>query len=60
MFLIVFDLLFQTQEKSRRPISKKGRNALVNLICRSSEIGHRSTSVILTIEQFYRGGGASF
>ena len=27
MFLIVFDLLFQMQEKSRRSISKKGRNA---------------------------------
>ena len=27
MFLIVFDLLFQMQEKSRRSISEKGRNA---------------------------------
>ena len=25
MFVIVFDLLFQMQEKSRRSISKKGR-----------------------------------
>ena len=32
MFLIVFDPLFQMQEKSRRPISKKGRNPLVDLI----------------------------
>ena len=39
MLLIVFDLLFQMQEKSRRSISKKGRNALVDLIWRSSEIG---------------------
>ena len=27
MFLILFDLFFQMQEKSRRSISKKGRNA---------------------------------
>ena len=32
MFMIVFDLLIQMQEKSRRPISKKGGNALVDLI----------------------------
>ena len=32
MFLIVFDLLFQMQEKSGRSISKKGRNALIDLI----------------------------
>ena len=27
MVLILFDLLFQMQEKSRRSISKKGRNS---------------------------------
>ena len=32
MFLIVFDLLFQMQEKSRRSVSKKGRNAQVDPI----------------------------
>ena len=32
IFLKVFDPLFQMQEKSRRSISKKGRNALVDLI----------------------------
>ena len=39
MFMIVFDLLIQMQEKSRRPISKKGGNALVDLIWQFSEIG---------------------
>ena len=37
MFLIVFNLLFQMQEKSRRSISQKGRYALVDLIWRFSE-----------------------
>ena len=32
MFLIVFDLIFQMEKKSRRLISKKGRKALVDLI----------------------------
>ena len=32
MFLILYDLLFQIQEKSRRSINKKGRNTLVDLI----------------------------
>ena len=32
LFLIVFDLLFQMQGKSRRSISKKSRIALVDLI----------------------------
>ena len=39
IFLIVFDLLFQMQEKSRRSISKKVRIALVDLIWGLSEIG---------------------
>ena len=39
LFLIVFDLLFQMQEKSRQSISKKVRNALVDLNWRLSEIG---------------------
>ena len=39
MFLIVFDLLFQMQGKSRRSISNKVRNALVDLIWWFSEIG---------------------
>ena len=39
LFLIVFDLLFQMQEKSRRSISKKVRIALVDLIWGLSEIG---------------------
>ena len=32
MFLIIFDLILQMQEKSRRSISKKVRNALVDLV----------------------------
>ena len=39
IFLIVFDLLFQMQAKSRQSISKKGRNTLVDLIWQFSEIG---------------------
>ena len=39
IFLIVFELLFQMQGKSRQSISKKGRNALVDLIWQFSEIG---------------------
>ena len=53
MFLIVFDLLFQIQEKSRRSISKKGRNARFLKIVRSNTIRNICTSVlILTIKNF--------
>ena len=48
MFLILFDLLFEMQEKSRRSISKKGRNA-------------RFLMSVLTIKKFVQLlGGASF
>ena len=52
MFLVVFDLLFQMQEKSRRSMSKKGRNALVNLIWRSSEIGRYDLFCLSVVEIF--------
>ena len=52
MFLIVIDLLFQMQEKSRRSMSKKGRNALVNLIWRSSEIGRYDLFCLSVVEIF--------
>ena len=52
LFLKVFDLLFQMQEKSRRSMSKKGRNALVNLICRSSEIGRYDLFCLSVVEIF--------
>ena len=39
MFLIVFDLLFQMQEKSRRSISKKGRKARFLIIVKADQPG---------------------
>ena len=39
MFLIVFDLFFQMQEKSHRLISKKGRNARFLIIVKLDQPG---------------------
>ena len=52
MFLILYDLLFQIQEKSRRSINKKGRNTLVDLIWRFSEIG-RYDLFCLSIDEIF-------
>jgi len=48
MFLIVFDLLYQMQEKSRRSISKKGRNALV------------TRALLILFDDFQKSGVTTF
>ena len=52
MFLIVFDLLFQMQEKSRRSISKKGRNARFLKIVKLDQPG-RYNLLCLSIDEIF-------
>ena len=52
IFLIVFDLLFQMQEKSRRSISKKGRNARFLIIVKLDQPG-RYDLFCLSIDEIF-------
>ena len=52
MFLIVFDLLFQMQEKSRRWLSKKGRNARFLKIVKLDQPG-RYDLFCLSIDELF-------
>ena len=52
MFLIVFDLLVQMQEKSRRSISKNGRNARFLIIVNLDQPG-RYDLFCLSIDEIF-------
>ena len=52
MFLIVFDLLFQMQDKSRQSISKKGRNTRFLKIVKLDQPG-RYDLFCLSIDEIY-------
>ena len=52
MFLIVFDLLFQMQEKSRRSISKKVRIARFLIILKYDQPG-RYALFCLSIDEIF-------
>ena len=52
IFLIGFDLLFQMQEKSRRSISKKGRNARFLIIVKLDQPG-RYDLFCLSIDEIF-------
>ena len=59
IFLIVFDLLFQMQEKSRRSISKKGRNARFLIIVKLDQPGRYDLFCLIIIKitlKFFRFG----